>query len=295
MTPTMAREDMNYWRLEPAAPLRPWILCYWMVEPTAVRNASRTSSADAHQVLIPDGHSELVFRLAGTFTRWRIDEPDKRTQMCASYLIGGRAHSVLAHSTGGLRLAGVKLDPRAARALIRMPLAEFRDNTVACADLGCKALTDLEDAVANARSPAMLASVFDGFFLRRLTDEVLDEPSIHSLVQRIRATRGSQSIMQWANEHGIDSRTLERRFVARMGMTPKQYARIVRFKHSYRGLTTRQPDGRKTHLDPYYDESHFSREFKHFLGTTPMNHFKDSAGNRTTIGDHLLEAEFSAA
>jgi AraC-like DNA-binding protein len=290
----MAREDMNYWRLEPDARLRPWILCYWMVEPTPGEALRGPAPADTHQVLIPDGHSELVFRLAGSFTRWRIDEPAKRLQMCESYLIGGRAHSVLAHSTGGLRLAGVKLDPRAARALIRMPLAEFRDNTVSCADLGCKALLDLEDAVANVSSPAMLGRLFDTFFLRQLTDEILDECAIHALVQRIRATRGAQSILQWANAHGIDPRTLERRFIAAMGMTPKQYARVVRFKHSYRRLTSARPEERMTHLDDYYDESHFSREFRHFLGATPMNWRNAATHYRTTIADHLLEGEAGA-
>ena len=31
--PTLAREGMRYWRLQPDVRLRPWILCYWMVEP----------------------------------------------------------------------------------------------------------------------------------------------------------------------------------------------------------------------------------------------------------------------
>ena len=40
--PTMAREGMRYWRLKPDARLRPWILCYWMVEPDPDRaRASR--------------------------------------------------------------------------------------------------------------------------------------------------------------------------------------------------------------------------------------------------------------
>ena len=285
----MAREDMNYWRLAPDARLRPWVLCYWMVEPTAGRKESQ-DTADAHQLLMPDGHSELVFRLAGSFSRWRIDDPHTCAQMRASYLIGGRTHSVLTRSTGGLRLAGVKLDPRALRVLTGTSLAEFRDDTVGCAELGCRALSDLEDAVANIRSPEMLVQLFDQFFLRELSDEVQDEPAVQSLVQRIRASRGAQSILQWASDHGVDARTLERRFVARMGMTPKQYSRIVRFKHSYRRLTS-LPDARKTHLDAYYDESHFSREFKHFVGTTPRHWFDDSARYRTTIGDHLLEGE----
>jgi AraC-like DNA-binding protein len=282
---------MRYWRLRPDARLRPWIQCYWMVEP----DSETATDPDKLQLLIPDGHSEIVFRLAGSFTRWSIDEPDKRAQMAASYVIGGRSKSVLTRSTGGLRLAGVKLNPRALRALIGMPLSEFRDTTVACADLGVTALSDLEEKIANLRIVDQLASVFDQFFLRRVTDRVGEENAASHLLERIRATRGSQSILQWAREHRVDPRTLERRFIAQMGMAPKQFARIERFKHSYHRLGTQQSGKRRTYLEHYYDESHFNREFRHFLGMSPMNWLNQRAESRTTIADHLLEGELSAA
>ena len=289
--PTMAREGMRYWRLRPDARLRPWIICYWMVEPDA------ESAADPSklQLLIPDGHSEIVFRFAGSFTRWGIDEADKRAQMAASYVIGGRSKSVFTRSAGGLRLAGVTLDPRALCALIGTPLSELRDRTVACADLGVTSLSELEDEVANLRSVDQLASVFDQFFLRRMANEPGEENAVSRLLEGIRATRGSQSILQWAREHRVDARTLERRFVAQMGMAPKQFARIERFKHSYHRLGTRQLGDSRTYLDHYYDESHFSREFRHFLGMSPMAWLNDRAQSRTTIADHLLEGELSAA
>jgi methylphosphotriester-DNA--protein-cysteine methyltransferase len=97
--------------------------------------------------------------------------------------------------------------------------------------------------------------------------------------------------LQWAREQRIDPRTLERRFVARMGMTPKQYARIERFKQSYRQLSSHRPGERRTHLEAYYDESHFSREFRHFVGTSPRSWLGRSAQYRTTIADHLLDGE----
>jgi AraC-like DNA-binding protein len=294
--PTMAREGMRYWRLAPDARLRPWILCYWMVEPDcSTRTEQSAADADKLQLLIPDGHSELVFRFAGSFTRWSLLAPDERAQMDTSYVIGGRSESVFTESTGGLRLAGVKLDPRALRALIGMPLTEFRDNPVACDDLGVTALADLEDEVANLRTADQLVSVLDRFFLRRLTDEVSEDTPIANLLERIRATRGAQSILQWAREQRIDSRTLERRFVARMGMTPKQYARIERFKQSYRQLSSHRPGERRAHLEPYYDESHFSREFRHFVGTSPMSWLNRQAAFRTTIADHLLDGELRNA
>lgn len=286
---------MRYWRLAPDARLAPWIHCYWYVEPNPHGRPDPEEHVDRHQLLIPDGHSELVFRLEGAFTRWRVDAPGERAQMRASYVIGGRSHSVLTHTPGGLRLAGVKLDPRALRVLLGMPLGELRDTTVACADLHNAALMDLEDEIANLTAIDRLARVFDRFFLRRMTDEVADELSIARLLERIRATQGAQSILQWAREHRLDPRTLERRFVARMGMTPKQYARIVRFKNSYRRLGTAMPGQRRTHLEAYYDESHFNREFRHFLGTSPMNWLNDAAQFRTTIADHLLEGELGGA
>jgi AraC-like DNA-binding protein len=292
MKPTMARDDMHYWRLQPDARLRPWVSCYWMVEPNHVRASGTRSTIDECQLLIPDGHSEIVFRLAGRFARWRVDAPAQRTMMRSSYVIGGRSHSVLTRSFDAMRLAGVKLDPRALRALIRAPLGEFRDATVSFADLGCRPLLDLEDAVANVQAPEQLAATLDAFFLRRLSERTVCETAIGPLIERLRQSRGAQSILGWAREHALDARTLERRFVAWMGMTPKQYARVVRFKHTYHRLAS---DGRsvtKAHLDNFYDESHFSREFRHFLGTSPLKWLAQSASFRTTVADHLIAGEF---
>lgn len=286
---------MRYWRLAPDARLVPWVHCYWYVEPDPHTSSKQADALDRHQLLIPDGHSELVFRLEGGFMRWRVDAPERRAQMRASYVIGGRSYSVLTHTPGGMRLAGVKLDPRALRVLLGMPLGELRDTTVACADIGDHALMDLEDEIGCLPSIDRLAQVFDRFFLRRLMGEVSAEPSIAHLIERIRSTQGTLSILQWAREQAMDPRTLERRFVARMGMTPKQYARIVRFKRSYQRLGAQLPGERRTYLEPYYDESHFNREFRHFLGTSPLNWRNRCARFRTTISDHLLEGESSSA
>ena len=287
----MAREGMRYWRIRPDARLMPWIHCYWYVEPDPHGRPEQVDALDRHQLLIPDGHSELVFCLEGAFTRWRVDAPGQRAQMRTSYVIGGRSHSVLTHTPGGLRLAGVKMDPRALHTLLKMPLTEFRDTTLACADLGSQGLLDLEDEVAGLTSVDRLASVFDRFFLRRMT--VNEEPSIARLLERIRATQGAQSIMEWARDHAVDPRTLERRFLGRMGMTPKQYARILRFKNAYHRLGVQKPGERRTYLEPYYDESHFNREFRHFLGTSPMSWLNEAARFRTTIADHLLDGELN--
>lgn len=287
MTPTIAGAGMRYFRLEPDVRLRPWIKCYWWVEPEQC-----SAPSIVPDLLIPDGHSELVFRFAGEFSRWQVGEPARRARMSTSYVIGGRSKSVLTQSPGGLRLAGVKLDPRALRLLLRRPLTELRDNTVACADLGCRPLLDLEDEITNLETVDRLRDVFDRFFLRNLGNEVRDDTATERLLETIRATRGAQPILAWAREHHLDPRTLERRFIARLGMTPKQFARVERFKHVYHELKVGRPGERRGHLEAYYDDSHFDREFRHFMGTSPLSWTKRTSSFTTIIGDHLLEGEF---
>jgi transcriptional regulator GlxA family with amidase domain len=106
------------------------------------------------------------------------------------------------------------------------------------------------------------------------------------------ATHGGQPILEWARKHGVSPRTLERRFISRMGMTPKQFARVERFKHSYQHWNARAaalPASRRAHLEGYYDESHFDREFRHFTGASPFTRLRETARFTTSIADHLLE------
>ena len=289
VNPTLLEGNMRYWRMQPDARLLPWVLCYYLVEPTA----GAPPSESGQELLLPDGHSELVFKLEAPFERWPVGEPGKRAVMRSSYLIGGRFRSVLTRNLGRVRVAGVKLDSRLLHAIIRVPLSEFRDSTLALDVLNVSGLLDLDDAVKDARSATQVKGRLDQFFLRALGHKWPGDPALDGLLQRIHLSRGTQSIMQWARSEHINSRTLERRFCARMGMTPKQYSRIVRFKHSYHRFVLADSRELGTHLDAYYDQSHFNHEFRTFLGVPPSIRLEGRMLPVTTVSDHLLQREFA--
>ncbi|MEA3176582.1 MAG: hypothetical protein QOI59_105 [Gammaproteobacteria bacterium] len=294
MTPTLVRGDMRYWRMQPDQRLRPWVICYFLVEPTGQTPPGECVLAgNQQQLLLPDGYSEIVFKLDAAFERWALGQPDKRAVMSASYLIGGRSHSVLTCNRGAVRLAGAKLDSRLLRAIIGVPLSEFRDSTLTLSEVGARPLLDLDESIHNARRPEDIKTDLDRFFLRALRRSSPADPMVGELLQRIHLSRGTLSIMKWLRAERIDSRTLERRFCTYMGMMPKQYARVVRFKHSYRSLMVAEPStaALRTHLDPYYDQSHFIREFRKFLGTAPTAKLAGHTLSVTTVSDHLLQGE----
>jgi AraC-like DNA-binding protein len=294
MTPTLVRGDMRYWRMQPDERLRPWVICYFLVEPTGQAPPGECVLAgNQQQLLLPDGYSEIVFKLDAAFERWELGQPDNCAVMSASYLIGGRSQSVLTRNLGAVRLAGAKLDSRLLRAIIGMPLSEFRDSTLTLSEVGARPLLDLDDSIQRARCPEDIKTDLDRFFLRALCRLSPEDPMIDALLQRIHLSRGTLSIMKWLSAEHIDSRTLERRFCTYMGMMPKQYARVVRFKHSYHGLIVTEPStaARRMHLDPYYDQSHFIREFRRFLGAAPTARLVGRMLPVTTVSDHLLQGE----
>lgn len=72
MTPTFVGGDLRYWRMQPDERLRPWVICYFLVEPIGETPADESAPPGSQQqLLLPDGYSEIVFRLGAAFT-WRI-------------------------------------------------------------------------------------------------------------------------------------------------------------------------------------------------------------------------------
>uniref|UniRef100_UPI00128FD5BA DUF6597 domain-containing transcriptional factor n=1 Tax=Steroidobacter cummioxidans TaxID=1803913 RepID=UPI00128FD5BA len=162
---------MRYWRMQPDPRLQPWILCYFLVEPgdaTAPEDSDQTE-----QLLLPDGHAEIVFNLGNGYDRWQMGHSGTRDLMRSSYLIGGRSKSVFTRNRGPVHLAGVKLDPRLLRRLIRTSLSEFSDGILSLRDLNDTALLNLEDAVACAGSAASVQRLLDVFFPARARERAV--------------------------------------------------------------------------------------------------------------------------
>lgn len=296
MNPTLIRTDIRYWRLAPDARLRQHVQCYFVALPAP---ASERPSLQLEELLLPDAESEIVFILSGAFERWPLGERGRATWMRASYAIGGRSQSIVTTATADLVLAGIRLRGAALRRLLDTPLSAFRETTLLLADAPRRGLLELEDALASARSIGELRETLDHYLLRALN--VLAQPAdagVRSFTTHVHRERGAVRLDEWLRQERLDPRSFERRFCAWTGMTPKRYARIVRFKHGYyewlrrrRDLTVHTAGDR--YLDGYYDASHFARDFRAFLGSPPSHRKENASGPLTGISEHLLKQELS--
>lgn len=87
----------------------------------------------------------------------------------------------------------------------------------------------------------------------------------------IRSQSGNCSLDWLAGQACLSPRQLERKFLERIGMSPKLFLRVVRFARAY-SMKDRQPA-----LDwqdivcqcGYYDQMHLIKDFKFFAAVTP--------------------------
>jgi AraC-like DNA-binding protein len=222
----------------PSARLAPWVEAFW------TRDAFSSDTAVTQRVL-PDGCADVVFADG------------------AAIAIGTMTSPLVLTETRAPALLGVRFRP--GRAPLGVPLAEITDARVPLADLWPG--DSLGERVAEASTTARRIDIIEDALLAR-AGEAIDE-QIDYAVDCL--ARGA-SVEQVARELGVTRQHLRRRFLDRVGVGPKTFARVARFRRvldaARRG---RRPEWAGIAADlGYADQSHLIAEFREFAGSTPV-------------------------
>lgn len=95
-------------------------------------------------------------------------------------------------------------------------------------------------------------------------------------IKLINTSKGNITIDFLASNTCLSRKQFERIFQAHIGISPKQYLKIVRFQNA---IFIKQNSKAITLTDlayesGYYDQSHFIKEIKDLAGKTPKNYLK---------------------
>jgi len=95
--------------------------------------------------------------------------------------------------------------------------------------------------------------------------------TISNAIQKIINKKGQLIISQLSEELYLTPRTFERRFFNAIGVTAKQFSKIIQFQQSLEQLTVKDYTKLSdiVYANGYADQSHFIRVFKVFTGKTP--------------------------
>jgi AraC-like DNA-binding protein len=212
---------------------------------------SFTGDGRSHRIL-PDGCLDFIFDLeSGSGT-----------------VVGAMSSAQAVAIPSGARSFGIRFRPGQAARFIDAAAHELLDGEAELATL--TRLRDLAERVAQARdNSARCAVVSIALLDARHRTRAADAPLDRAL-WAIRRAPSQAAIAKLAASVGLSERQFERRFLERVGIGPKRFARIMRLERAL-SLAQRadQSQAELAARAGYSDEPHLLREFRALTGLTP--------------------------
>lgn len=106
------------------------------------------------------------------------------------------------------------------------------------------------------------------FSALKIPFSVKDMTPVMNFIER---QKGVVQVKQLEEKFHISERWLEKQFLAQVGLSPKEFARLVRFKSLMveSMMTPSVSWGKMVHEYGYFDQSHLIKDFKAFTGQSP--------------------------
>lgn len=252
-----------YYQVIPPHPLlAPYIGCYWIL-------AIPVGQPTRQELILPDGYAELILNYGSAYT-WYDQARQIQQTIQTVHLVGERDASILVELGGGISQIGVKFKPAGLFALLGQPLNAIANQIAQPDELSQSSIQILYEELFEIPMNQAKINYLNTFFLKQLLETERVNLLVEQALQLILHHQGNLRIEELKTSLNIHYKTLERQFKTYVGLSPKTFARIVRFKHTYKHFHQFARHDPSFFLDlGYYDQNHFIKDFKYFLHTTP--------------------------
>jgi AraC-like DNA-binding protein len=193
-----------------------------------------------------------------------------------AFVVGNQSFSSLTGVAGHQLGVQVELTTAGALALLG-DVEDYNDAVVPLEQALGREGTRLVERLADAPSWDDRFDVLDASLAQH--DLPVLAPEVVWLRRQLAGSQGQARVEPLMDETGWSRRHVTERFRRQLGITPKAYARLLRFRHATALLAETSP-GRSladvATVAGYYDQSHLTREFTALAGTTPGAYAADA-------------------
>ena len=255
---------MYFDRIDPPQHLRRIIECYWIIEDD--------DSTPKQQKIIPDGFTELIFHYGDPY---RISIDGEWNLQSNALLAGQIDKHFYLENTGTSGIFGIKLRPTALTHLFGLNMKELTNKVVELSSIQQRELNILSEVLVSSQPHeqklAASNSCFEELSRIKFNPGVIDDV-VDSLIRH----HGMIAVSQLSEVAGVGERQLENLFKKFVGLSPKLYARIIRFSYIFELIKEQKSWSDLAYEAAFYDQSHFIRNFKAFTGENPADYSFDN-------------------
>ncbi|SEW45139.1 helix-turn-helix domain-containing protein [Chitinophaga arvensicola] len=214
--------------------------------------------------ILPDGYAEIIFYFGGTCS---ISHQEQLQPLPSPFMMGLLNRPVVLKATNVLEVIGVRCFPWTVFDLLGLPSGK---NSVHMFEHPIARLQSTLSQLIKAGNIDEALTILKQYFLEARSQVGMDSMLFKAGVA-MRKANGTMPVSGVAAAAHATVRTLERKFKHSSGYTVKDVSALIRFEQVRNHLWL-HPDTNiagLAHELGYTDQSHLSKEFKRYCGTTP--------------------------
>lgn len=252
---------MKFTRISPDQSLEKFVECYWMMQ--------CSDTTPEIEKIIPDGFTELIFNYGSVYKAningsWYTQTPNLLAGQISSYFY--------LENTGETGSFAIKLKPAAITQLFGLSMEDYLDKIVDLDSCANPLLAGLKDQFLPFEDEQSLKNRLDSHIL--LLSKSATENPLEAVLELIFNSKGKATIKELCEAGKMTERQLQRLFRKYIGLSPKYYARIIRFNYIFQLIKEKKQTWAEiVYESGYYDQSHFIRNFKAFTGEDPASYY----------------------
>lgn len=220
-------------------------------------------------MLIPDGTFELILNFGNAV--YHTDGNHEATQRPDTLLAGGFSKKFTLHYTGNICMIGVVFNPVYRNMLLNDRMDLYSASLITADDAFGNTLNAMIEALPDLSNTEYLREHIENYFMKLFKNQPgsVHTKSICTAVEIIQHAKGNIVVEELASRVCMSTRNFRRAFTETIGMSPKEYIRIIRSKNILHMTRKGESIDTMAHELGYYDPSHLVRDFKDISGVSP--------------------------
>jgi AraC-like DNA-binding protein len=186
-------------------------------------------------------------------------------------VVGIQTNAVTWRIYGGTQKFGIRLKPETFLLLFGLPVANLYQKYAGIESLMGTRFQWFINMLKDAPDTIARIAIVESFLYKKLAMRKTADSQLTQAIRKIWKEDGNISTASLSKSVYLGERQLQRLFKNAVGISPKLYSRIIRFRSAYEQAQSGKSPGWAdvAYNFGYTDQAHFVKDFKSFTGLTP--------------------------
>lgn len=224
--------------------------------------------------LLPDGSINLLMDMSNKPSKLYYDlELKKSTDYTGSFISGQHKGYMLIEANHSAMMV-TRFKPGGAYPFFDFPISNLNDSVKQLEPIWGEQVEITRKKIMTEKDVRKKFEIAEDFYLLRIKRDFKRDESFEKVLDHLYSNPQNSSIKELAELMQVSQKHLISLFDKRVGLKPKNLARIFRFQKAIQKLEHQEKIDwiDMAHECGYYDQSHFIRDFLEFSGINPSDY-----------------------